>query len=524
MPISSKDLQLTVSVSDEQFQQFLQRFAQLTEAMKKMQDQWKQISDTINQTASGGQALIGRMTGMLQTTNKIHTTVGNITKHIFRWGALISGIGTLLGGGGLFGLNRMSESIIARTRFMTGIGGSNYAQTLAATTITKSVLNDPASTLSGIAIGKYAMGSPQWRALNIGMGLSPEELKKTPEQMLPDILDKLPDILQRNVKTKEQLQPFAQSRGLTTLFSMEDLIRMREHPEEFRAKAKELRETAATKPGEKELAIWEKFWTSVRKWQNTIDTQWTKELAPLAGAMTKVVEAFTKLTTAMMQSELLKDVIGRLAQSFEILANIMEFKFKDAMLGLIDQIKALIFLNPWKYIIPQSLQDKAAPYIPSLPSPNQNWAPGRDPFYGLPDATVPPAPPAAPTAPVAPPPMPGSLTPPAVPHPIPQDWTPGNWQQGALPGGGGGGGSSFGYIPGNSPAEYASFVNAARESRQASLRQAFTSVALNGGPNGVPGQGLGPLDERNWQSPQQANLVVRNVPSANVFISANGMA
>jgi hypothetical protein len=28
----------------------------------------------------------------------------------------------------------------------------------------------------------------------------------------------------------------------------------------------------------------------------------------------------------------------------------------------------------------------------------------------------------------------------------------------------------------------------------------------------------------NWQAPQQANLIVRNVPSANLFIAANGMA
>jgi hypothetical protein len=45
-----------------------------------------------------------------------------------------------------------------------------------------------------------------------------------------------------------------------------------------------------------------------------------------------------------------------------------------------------------------------------------------------------------------------------------------------------------------------------------------------GGDRAQGPQRTGPLDMENWQAPQQANLIVRNVPSANVFVAANGMA
>jgi hypothetical protein len=422
--MAGKDVQLTINVDDDQFKQFVDDFNKIADMMKKMSDQWKKISASIDQTQSGGQGLLGRMGGMLQVSNKIHSTVGNITKHIFKWGALISGIGSLLGGGGLFGLNRMSESIIARQRFMQGIGGSNYAASLAAATITKSVLNDPASALSGIAIGQYAMGSPQWKALNLsGIGLTKEELGKTPEQMLPDILDKLPDYLQKNVKSKEQLELFAKPRGLTSIFGMEDLIRMREHPEEFHKKAKELREQAGLKPGAKELAIWEQFWTSVRTWHNTIDKEFIEKLAPLAGAMTHLTEAFTKLSVAIMQSSFLEGAIDKLAKNFEILADVLELKFRPALDTWTEILKSSgrnLMLGPAYWFLPPETKKKVDEFIfggkksDGTPVRPPDWSPGRDPFFGLPDTTAPTTPPAAPSA-----------APPAITYASGEDHRPG---------------------------------------------------------------------------------------------------
>jgi hypothetical protein len=93
----------------------------------------------------------------------------------------------------------------------------------------------------------------------------------------------------------------------------------------------------------------------------------------------------------------------------------------------------------------------------------------------------------------------------------------------SIGGRGGAGGINIGGAGGNRT----SWSTAAQRSvpdvnAQGGARSTFANLAFNGGGGGGGGS-RGPLDANNWQSNRTSSLVVRNVPGANMFMTANGM-
>ena len=94
-----------------------------------------------------------------------------------------------------------------------------------------------------------------------------------------------------------------------------------------------------------------------------------------------------------------------------------------------------------------------------------------------------------------------------------------------------GGGGGFNVLPGGGGPVWAPFSSKfssavgtmAPPQGQGISKLASLLMPADGGGTSQQGSG-GPLDAGNWESSRTASLVVRGVPSANLFLSATGMA
>ena len=533
----AKEVALTVNVADEQFQQFTRNFDEFVKKVYGLNDKWLkmtteiyEISESIEVSASSAQKFSSSLKG-------IHTRVSDITKHIYKWGALISGIVTMLGAGTLFGMSRMSETVMQRQRQMMGVGGGDYGRTLAAQTLGKSVLDDPNAALDAIGHAKADQNSPQNRFLRTTMGFSKEEIESMPaDELLARSLMKLPDVVHRNVTSMGQIGPrFGPLGGIET-FGEKTLMRAFAPggKELFQKEGKAMLDAAiALTPAQKKA--WQDFWDQIKSFTRTIETEWVKAATPLAGAMTEVSAALTELIKSLVQTPEFKQAMNDISKSLQDFATYLKSdETQKAMRDFIDDIRTIVkFLSMtpkelWDYLTGRAdentrkaEEDTSAPRVPDSPdAPALRGGPKTDLERAIENADKKNAPPTETPQPQGP--------------AIPPEWSPGSFPATGLRGSPS---VNFGGMPGGAPLVFPE--NQPWPEQQGAVPFAKWGHAASRGMRGFgrgtpltpppaapqePEQKQGALDMDNWQSSRTASLVVRGVPSANLFLAANGMA
>src|SRR5215475_12063894 len=122
---------LTINVNQAQFQQFTRNFNAFSGQIRNLNQSFNLINASLNRTNLTARAVNATMSGLLNTTKSIGSEVLKITKRLVGWSAIIGGITALLGmGGGLFGIERLAASILAKRRMVLGLGG-DYGRTQA---------------------------------------------------------------------------------------------------------------------------------------------------------------------------------------------------------------------------------------------------------------------------------------------------------------------------------------------------------------------------------------------------------
>jgi hypothetical protein len=540
--------QTTINVNSQQFQQFARQFNVFSGQIKQLNTQFAQINTQIQRTNVLLRGVNATLNTGITGARTLFTWASRITKQFISWSTIIGGVTALLGmGGGLYGIERLAASIMAKRRMVMGLG-ADYGKTQANMIFSQGLIGSPQGVLQNIALGQH--GSQEQMTTLLGMGI-PFGSKMDPNDIMDKIVEKLPDILNRAGPGKELMM--AQAYHLDKIFTDPfDMLRLateegRKEYQEKRALVKEYEHLLKVSP--KATKAWTELELQLQAARAQIETVFGEILAPLAGPLKRLSEAFAHLVRVFLETPAVQKFITFLSKEIDKLATKMSKLEKEDIQKFIDEITGWL---PTMEDFKSAMHDfvdilKTAVNVLRFLSPSGgNQHSGTTPgTYG------------------APPPGPagqagtrrliddikrihkhgigGGAAPPTAAPPGGGGGGGGEGGFGAgatrYPHGGIGGfgmGGDFGQAPGLP--SWASSVlpglgglgpsggwpGAVRSMAPSSGRSRSLIDQYNNLPGGG-GQQQGALSTGNWQMNRVANLVVRNVPGANIFMSAAGM-
>jgi hypothetical protein len=547
---------LTVNVNSAQFQQFTRNFNAFSGQIRNLNSQFNQINASINKSNVAVRAVQASMNVLLNTTKSLGSEVLKITKHFISWSTIIGGITALLGmGGGLFGIERLAASILAKRRLVLGLGG-DYGRTQASQIFSQGLLGSPTNTLQNIQLG--LKGAPDQMKALLSMGI-PFGTKMQPDEVMDKYMEKLAGILSRARPGTELM--VAHAYGADKILGMDEIIRLttEEGRKELQLKRELVKQYAPLMQiTPRAQRAWAELEMQFQAAKAQIESVFGEKLADLAKPLKDLSDGFAQLVRVLMRSPIVQQLIKDLGDWIEKLATKMKgltekdindfvemvrswlptmedlkSNFSEFVEILKGAVEALKWLKSW---IPGSVDMGAAATALGAPKIHDFGSSVATPY--LKDLWH----------------HPGKLFKggPLDPHPnaplAPGGATAGS-QGSVAPGGGAfgggaapfnsfgmGGGGAFGQLaspgtgwmdtPGGSlgGGGRASWPDAAGN-RVPSISERFgnwlTTPLVGGGGASRPAPG--PLSMDNWQMNRTASLVVRNVPGANVFMTAAGM-
>jgi membrane-bound lytic murein transglycosylase B len=305
-----KDFQSLFSRYQTQVESMPDAWGKVDRAIKSTQNPFKQISAVVGglkknlkdaQTTQEKFKIAAQGTGkvfgiMAGNTKKLAVNIGSVTKNLLRWASLTSVFSGLLGAGGLFGMNRLAESVSNSRRESQGLGISTGEHEAAKINYQKFV--DVDSMLSKINEAKYDVTKRSAFAAS-GMNAGDWE-KQNATQILGKLLPQIKTRFEQVGGTKQG----ADAMGLTQFVSMEDLTRLKSVTQEqiAAAKASADSDTKTMQISEKTQTAWQEFNTQLTRSGKTIEISLINGLVGLVEPLTRLSAAFGKAVQVFLSS------------------------------------------------------------------------------------------------------------------------------------------------------------------------------------------------------------------------------
>lgn len=261
----------------------------------------------------------GHWTSMARSSRDFLANVTKSTVQILKWTALTTLAGGLLGGGTLFGLDRLAMNVGAGRRSSTGLGLS-YGQQRAFNLNFGRVV-DSGSLLGGVS---DAMTDASKRSALYGAGLREQEIagRSTGEvgaalvQRLKKLADQTPDQLLGQVHESKRVGQF---------ISLDDFRRLKrtstqEIAEIVRAYQRD--QGALGLPNDVQKK-WQDLSVQLTRAGEKIETVFVKGLSPLAPAIEKLSDSFAKALETFLKSPKLGEWIDSFGKGIEGAAKYM---------------------------------------------------------------------------------------------------------------------------------------------------------------------------------------------------------
>ena len=232
---------IDIDVNDDRFKQFLELYEKYAEALKQMPADWAKVgtatSGVVIDFASMTAALLaqqdlirrvereqqnlnrtsGRTVGTFRDISKaakdVYQSVADTTRHLLRWTGITGLFGGLLGAGGLYGLDRLTESASGLRTQSLGLGGVD-PNTLLAQNINWGQFFDVRGVLGNIA---NLQGSLSGQVPFINLGI-PGAWNAGATGALPQLVQRIHDLYRQTAPGMRQMMPWfgaAQQAGFT---------------------------------------------------------------------------------------------------------------------------------------------------------------------------------------------------------------------------------------------------------------------------------------------------------------------
>ena len=322
---------LEVEVNSDSFQDFLAQFKDYEKALEVLPEQWKQVGEelkaaveTFGNAAEGAAALGAAMGAAANNQARFHRetmgadkamgslwhhakSVASTVGHIAKWMTIGGGLSGLATGLGLWGIDRLANSVFGQRRTAQGLGVTTGERSAFATNYRQYV--DPDSLLGNVANARNDIG--KWWTFG-SLGLDPNS-KMGNAEMAREVMRRAREVWQQGPHT----QQYAESKGLLEFFSMEELRRLGAVPNaEFNKYDSQYGKDvkAFTLPDDVQRQ-WVWFSRQLRASGIVIETSLIRGLAHLTPPLTKLTGAVANAISAFLNSDAVKKAINWLADT-----------------------------------------------------------------------------------------------------------------------------------------------------------------------------------------------------------------
>lgn len=278
-----------------------------------------------------GQSMVGIFDKIGKSTLGIAKSIGRATLGLLKWASITGIIGGLLGGGSLFGLDRLAGSASNIRRESQGLGLS--AGDLKSARINFSKFVDVDSTLGNIADARSDL-SRRW--IFSAMGVDPT--KGSNVDVMSSSMKSAKHIFEQGGMTQQG----AEAHGLTQLFSMDDLRRLhamtdREIDDSVR---KQRTDRKSLDMSDKTLKSWQDLQIQLDNAGSKIESMLINKLVKLAGPIGRLSDAFTDAVGTLLDNPDLGRWIDTLADNIRKFAKYLSSDdFKSDFDIFIDGVK-----------------------------------------------------------------------------------------------------------------------------------------------------------------------------------------
>lgn len=331
---------LDIEVNDEQFLKFKKLFDQYQAALKKMPGDWGKVDGQVEKTSDTTEVLLGHLGriegrlgdlvhGQRQWLHSVRETdhafgavdlrlrsIGATLRSL--WGSTaafaratgITALGSgLLGAGALWGLSNLAHGAGDTRRTSQGLGLAPGE--LGAYRTNYSRFADPGSVLGSIANARNDPAS--WWAF-VSMGMSDFQNRSN-----ADLATSMPLRAKQIFNEGGGNAQYAQARGLTQFFSMEDLRRLsamtdQEIEAAGRRYQADVRQMAVSDALAKR---WQDLSVQLTRASTAVETSFLRALGPLAPELEKLSDAFTAAVTNVLTTDKLREIITATGHGIE---------------------------------------------------------------------------------------------------------------------------------------------------------------------------------------------------------------
>lgn len=335
---------IEVDVNDESFRRFKDIFDKYSASLDDAPNKWaaagreigetgvllSRIAEATESTVAGIGMLITRQLEQTEETKKtasqwshiassahrVAHSVKDTTLSLLRWASLGSIFSGLLGGGALFGLDRLASLAASGSRAAAGLGTGfgalrafqlDFGQTIDSTGFLRNVneaLHDVTQRVGLYAAGLQEPDVARGDTATVSVALL-DQLKR--------IADQTPDAL---------LSQVMQARHLDQFVSLEDFQRIkRMTPTELREEQQRFTQDRRTLDlRREEQSDWTRFRVTLNRAGESIETTLIRGLTSLTGPLSDLSGSLEHLLTTVLASPVLQDGIEKLGHGIEWLA------------------------------------------------------------------------------------------------------------------------------------------------------------------------------------------------------------
>jgi hypothetical protein len=262
------------------------------------------------------------------------------TRSLLRWGEITGLISGILGGGGLFGIDRLAINAGERRKSALGLGVKPGEES--SFDVNLSRIMDPRAFLEHINRGKTFISSDERRGMG-ALGINPGA-KDTAETAIDTLrsLKKLVDSIPES--GMGAFGEIMHARGADALMPVEQLqtLRSTKGPEFEKYLSDTVEGFKRFNLPDAAAKVWQDLQVQFKDAGTKITTEFQKALVPLAPAITLLSTNFTNLATDLMNNPHLRDWINGLANSIKEFGDwIGTDKFKEDVTGFVAYVSNL---------------------------------------------------------------------------------------------------------------------------------------------------------------------------------------
>lgn len=325
---------ISIGIEDQAFANLKRRYDQFDASVRKLPAEWRKLSAEMVGTQDLFKSMLGMsvaIAGAIKDAERAEVHRSHVTDHSVRqWknlsreardfsasvrGATLSiakwaGLGSLLSGAGLFGLDRMAAGVAGARRFAMGIGTTIGGAAGFEANLERFV--DPKEFLS--KVGEMKM-SIEGRSILGALGMTPKQINQDTAKLSIDLLRKAKEFADRTPEwgRSEYLKASLWDR----LLGVQNIARLAgtqggEFEEQVRKAAAAAPAMEPARPKE-----WQDFMTTLVNAGKMIETTFINGLTPIVEPLRKLAEAAPDLLGAFLKAPFLEKWIKDVADSLK---------------------------------------------------------------------------------------------------------------------------------------------------------------------------------------------------------------